>query len=209
MNRQINQSFSGKCVLICALLVIPGVITAQPFVRDDIITDPAPERFSVCFDHSCRTVTSLSLSDREWAAVIAPLVVPAAGAAGERTAIAAAIAVMESVVGEHTGTSRDRGGNIRGFGQPRQMDCIDESTNTHTYLYMLEKAGYFRHHRLVDRITRFGLFVGMPHTTAVIEDLETGTRFAVDSWFYDNGQPPPVIEVSEWKSGWRPGQRRP
>jgi hypothetical protein len=154
-------------------------------------------------------VRSQSLSDREWDTVTAPLRFPAASGEEERAAIAEAIAIMEAIVGEHTGTGQDRGGNIEGFGRPRQMDCIDESTNTHTYLYMLASAGYLRHHRLIDRVTRFGLFVGMPHTTAVIQDLGTGTRYAIDSWFYDNGQPPPVIELSEWKSGWRPESRQP
>lgn len=201
---------AGKHILhACALLALCRAVTAQPFVRSDIITDPAPERFSVCFDHSCHTVSHVSLSSTEWAAVTAPLKADNPTGAAERTAIAEAIAIMETIVGEHTGTSRDKGGNFRGFGQPGQMDCIDESTNTHNYLYMLEKAGYLRHHRLVDRVTRFGLFIGMPHTTAVIQDIETGTRYAVDTWFFDNGEVPPVVELPAWKSGWRPGDRRP
>jgi len=193
----------------CALLAAFRAVTAQPFVRGDIITDPEPERFSVCFDHTCRSVARESLSGAEWDAVTAPLNSCCTTGAAERAAIAEAVAIMEKIVGEHTGTSRDKGGNIKGFGQPGQMDCIDESTNTHTYLYMLEKAGYLRHHRLVDRVTRFGLFIGVPHTTAVIQDLETGTRYAVDTWFFDNGQAPPVVELSAWKSGWRPGSRQP
>ena len=199
----------GCFILACALLAFCGAVAAQPFVRGDIITDPAPERFSVCFDHSCHTVSRVSLSSAEWAAVTAPLKADSPTGAAERTAIAEAIAVMETIVGEHTGTSRDKGGNFAGFGQPGQMDCIDESTNTHNYLYMLEKAGYLRHHRLVDRATRFGLFIGMPHTTAVIQDLETGTRYAVDTWFFDNGEAPPVVELSAWESGWRPGDPQP
>ena len=45
----------------------------------------------------------------------------------------------------------------------------------------------------------------MPHTTAVIEDIGTGTRYAVDSWFFDNGIPPAIVELSAWKKGWGPG----
>jgi hypothetical protein len=100
---------------------------------------------------------------------------------------------------------QDLGRNLRGFGKTGQMDCIDESTNTTTYLYMLEQAGYLKWHTLVDRSTRFGIFIGMPHATAVIEDINTHTRYAVDSWFFDNGIPPAIIELSAWKKGRDPG----
>ena len=175
-------------------------------MRSDIITEPVPDRFSVCYDHSCHIVVHESISDTEWAAVTAPLRSPAEDAQAEREAIAEAIAIMETIIGKQTGTSVDKGGNLKGFGRQFQMDCIDESTNTHTYLRMLEQDGHLKKHRLTDRSTRFGLFIGMPHTTAVIVDISDKTRYAVDSWFYDNGQLPAIIELSDWKSGWRPAR---
>jgi hypothetical protein len=66
---------------------------------------------------------------------------------------------------------------------------------------MLERDGLFRYHTVMDRSTRFGIFVGMPHTTAVIRENETGVRYAVDSWFFDNGQPPYIVKLKAWKSG--------
>jgi hypothetical protein len=148
-----------------------------------------------------------SLTRQEWQRVTAFLLPAAHSAAEERHAIARSIAMMESLVGSKTGTGLDKGGNLAGFGQPGQMDCIDESTNATTYLRMLETEGLLRFHTVVDRSTRFGLFVGMPHTTAVIRETGTRRRYAVDSWFFDNGQPPAIVELSEWKSGWRPGKQ--
>jgi hypothetical protein len=86
------------------------------------------------------------------------------------------------------------------------MDCIDESTNTTTYLRMLTNSGLLKHHTVMDRATRFGLFAGAPHTTAVISENGSDRDFAVDSWFLDNGQAPAIVRMQEWKSGWEPGE---
>jgi hypothetical protein len=44
----------------------------------------------------------------------------------------------------------------------------------------------------------------MPHTTAVIEETASGDRYAVDSWFLDNGQPPYIARLEVWKAGGAP-----
>lgn len=180
--------------------------SADVFVRDDIITDPTYNHFSVCYEHTCQQVVARSLSQQEWLEITVPLRVPLPTAGDERAAIAATVRNMETAVGQLTDTSQDKGGNLAGFGLPGQMDCIDESTNTTTYLSMLTDSGLLKHHTILDRATRFGLFVGVPHTTAVIRETGTGQRFAVDSWFYDNGHAPAIIDIQQWKSGWEPGE---
>ena len=189
--------------LLLAAVALPAAADDGMF-RAEIISDPVPERFSVCFDHSCRTVVTRSFSTREWRWITAPLQQPAPSAAAERVAIADTIARMEQLVGEKTGTAGDRGGNLSGFGRQGQMDCIDESSNTTTYLKMLQQDGLLRHHVVGNRVTRFGLFAGMPHTTAVIEDIAASQRYAVDSWFFDNGDSPVIMLLEDWESGWRP-----
>ena len=181
-----------------------GLQAAAHYLPADRITEPTPERFTVCFDHSCTTVVTDSLSRDEWDTAVQPLRKPAATAAAERVSIARTIAIFEDIVGRHTGTYRDKGGNLRGFGQTGQLDCIDESSNTTTYLRLLERGGLLRHHRVLERSTRFGLFVGMPHSTAVIEETASGDRYAVDSWFLDNGQPPYIARLEIWKAGGSP-----
>jgi hypothetical protein len=194
---------------LSALLMLLSATAARAdlFTRDDIITAPTPDSFSVCFDHTCASVVTVSLTPAEWRRAIRPLQRPAATPDAERAAIAESIALLEAIVGHHTGTHRDRGRNLPGFGQPGQLDCIDESTNTTTYLRMLERDGLLKHHRVGRRSTRFGLFVGMPHTTAVIVELDSGMRYAVDSWFLDNGQPPFIADIKQWKAGAAPESR--
>lgn len=194
-----------RCILLLFFLLAPGRLPADVFVRSEIIAAPTPELFSVCFGHTCATVETDSLSGEEWRIATEPLSAPSATASEERAAIARSIALLEEIVGRHTGTYRDKGRNMSGLGQTGQLDCIDESTNTTTYLRMLERSGLLVHHEVVDRSTRFGLFVGMPHTTAVIRENHTDTRYAVDSWFLDNGQPPYIARLEIWKSGGAPG----
>jgi hypothetical protein len=183
------------------LFLLSSSVAAFEDLRPARITDPVPGRFTVCYDHSCASVATLSITDAEWSLASEPLVEQASNAADERRAIAASIAQFEQIVGTQLGTTADRGGNLAGFGRPGQLDCIDESTNSTTYLHMLAQAGLLKHHTLQEPVTRFGLFVGMPHTTAVIRENDSGVRYAVDAWFFDNGQPPYITELDTWKSG--------
>lgn len=189
--------------ILFAVASLPVAADDWMFSRE-VIREPVPGRFSVCFDHSCRTIVTRSVSTREWQRITAPLQTPAEMAADERTAIAHGIALMEQTVGEKTGTNGDKGGNLAGFGHQGQMDCIDESSNTTTYLKLLQQDGLLKFHEVRDRSTRFGLFAGMPHTTAVIRDLATRQDYAVDSWFFDNGELPVIMPLEEWQAGWRP-----
>ena len=197
------RNFPYRAVLL--ILLAPGAVPAGGFFSEGIITKPVPTLFSICFDHSCTTVVSDSLTPEEWRDATQPLRPPALGAAAERSAIACAIARFEEIVGRHTGTYADRGRNLRGLGRSGQLDCIDESTNTTTYLRLLERNGLLQHHAVLERVTRFGLSAGMPHTTAVIQERATGARFAVDSWFFDNGEPPYIVDLATWSSGADPG----
>ncbi|MFV1972233.1 MAG: hypothetical protein ACC648_00820 [Thiohalobacterales bacterium] len=193
-----------KACIPAVLLFWPAIVAADFFSDAAVIPAPRPELFSVCYDHSCNTIVTDTLSPEEWRTASAELMLPLPSAADERHAVALAIAAMEDIVGRHTGTGIDSGGNLRGFGRPSQMDCIDESTNTNTYLLMFERDGLLKHHTVVRRSTRFGLFVGMPHTTAVIQANETQQRYAVDSWFHDNGKPPYIERLELWKAGGEP-----
>jgi hypothetical protein len=188
--------------LLCA-----GPTQADVFVRSDIITDPAPGQFSVCHGFSCAHVTQVSLNDAQWFAITSIFEKAASSPEEEREQIAGAIAKFETVVGVLAGTFGDLGENaVRGLDLSGQMDCIDESTNTTTYLRLLAKAGYLRWHRVEDRVTRGWFLFGWPHTTAVVSERQSGQRWAIDSWFFANGHPPAIAPLQVWQRGWRPGK---
>lgn len=184
-------------------LLLPLHARADVFPRDDIITDPTWQRFSVCYDNGCRSLAYVSLTQQQWEQLRALFDPPANTAAEERQRIRAGIARMEQFTGDATGTWRDKGGTFN-FGSGGQMDCIDESTNTSLYLTMFYKYGMLRYHHVVDRATRGWFIFGFPHTTAVIRENVSNAAWAVDSWFLDNGEPPFILPLDVWKKGWKP-----
>ena len=178
-------------------------------VPKDKISDPTPGRFSVCYQYTCAQVEHLSLSDDQWQLVRGFFTPPAATAQDERDQIAAAIAHLEVEIGREIGTLDDVGGSFQGVLKAgNQLDCIDESTNSTTYLTMMAKDGLLRYHRVeptANRVANAFLPIGWPHTTAVVLDTTTGEKWAVDSWFLDNGEPPSIVPLSDWRAGWEPG----
>lgn len=186
-------------LVVVMLFGLVQPVLADTFVRPDIITDPSPARFSVCSEHTCRRVTVEGLQPEQWQRERRLFLPPPLDAAQERERIAQAIALMEAMVGPLTGTEQDKGRNFQGVGIEGQMDCIDESTNTTTYLTMLLKDGLLKWHSVEDRATRGFFIFGWPHTTAVIRDTVTGQLYSVDSWFLDNGQPPYIQKLEDWR----------
>ena len=162
------------------------------------------EEFEVCHSGGCAEVNTISLSQEEWKAV-ADLFEPAPdNAAQEREVIKLAIGAIEHLVGPKTGTDTDKGGTFGNSGFKGQMDCNDEATNTSTYLKLLMHDGLVKFHQLEDTKTRKFFFNGWPHSAAVIKETATGEKYAVDSWFYDNGQPAEIVPLQVWLDGWKP-----
>lgn len=157
-----------------------------------------PARVPVCHSFGCKYREVVSLADQEWREVSGWFSPAAASAADERTQIRKAIGWMEVVVGRYTPTHKDRGGNLPvGAEQPGQLDCVDESKNTTTYLRLFERHGLLRWHRVVERAYRRAIVD--EHWSGQIEEIETGERWIVDSWFQNNGYLPHVEKASEWR----------
>jgi hypothetical protein len=206
--RDRDEAARGGRRLRAALFLLGLNACASPgtdtFVREDIVTEPVASAFSVCHGRGCAIVSQVGLAPERWDEIAALFAAPAPDPAAERERIARAIAAFETAVGELTGTSEDRPGNESGGHWSSQMDCIDESTNTTTYLRILQRAGLLAWHVVEARATRGYFLFGWPHTTAVIRETASGQRFAVDSFFFENGRPPVIVPLEEWRRGWRP-----
>jgi hypothetical protein len=156
-----------------------------------------PHTFDVCSDYECGRRQAVSLSDAQWDQVAALFRPAATGPVQERATIRRAVALLERLVGPLAGTAGDLGGNEAGVGKPGQMDCIDESTNTTTYLRLMATAGLLHWHTVEPRVRRAPWIFDV-HWGAVIRERGSGKRFAVDSWFLDNGEPPLVQPLDAW-----------
>jgi 23S rRNA pseudouridine2457 synthase len=191
------------------LLFFCHTLKADTFVRDDIITQPDIDNFSMCHAHGCKEVEQLSLTNDEWQTIRRHFHPEASSAEAERLQIANAIAEFEQLIGAKTGTSGDKAGLFPALGSNGQLDCIDESTNTTTYLLILEKQGLLKWHEPMDHVTRGFFIFGWPHSSGAMREKASSendevSEFAVDSWFEDNGKRPHIIPLSQWRSGWNP-----
>lgn len=196
-----------------ALLIGSGCgIHVPDGVTRHIDSAVSPASFIYCYGHGCGDSMRVSLADSEWEQVRALFPEDAEDAPEERARIAAAIALLESVVGAKTGTDRDVGGTAGGWFQAGQLDCYDEAINTSNFIGMMQRDGLLHFHRLGTPL-QHGIVAGWswPHATAVIAEiagpktgLERSVRYAVDSWFHDNGTPPEIVTTVAWKAGWQP-----
>lgn len=178
--------------------------TSAPYAADSVVVTHAVS-FSVCHQQGCSEQTAIQLTSAEAKSILQVFAVPAATAAQERASIALAVSRFEQIVGPRTGTDRDLGGTFPGAFHAGQMDCIDESTNTTTYLQLLDSAGLLHWHTVMKPATRLPIPRGWwPHTSAVIREDVMGTNYAVDSWFDANGSAPHIVELKLWQSGWKP-----
>ena len=164
----------------------------------------------ICAGYGCTTYYKLGLDTAEAGRILAAYGAPAASPAEERQAIRRAVAEIELIVGPKTGTDGDEpGAAIINFSRRGQMDCIDESFNTTTYLRLMEKHGLLRFHKVGEPLRRGYFLDRWPHNTATVIDLADGQRYVVDSWFHGNGVPPEVVAAEEWLKGWHPETQLP
>lgn len=193
--------------LFCSLLLLPLLAQADATVMTRVLLEtPTPQHFTFCWGGTCAATQQVTISAAEWAEVRA-LFAPAPNeATAERDLLRQALALLERIVGAKTGTAGDRAGTFGNSAYPGQLDCNDEATNSSSYLRMLAGDGLMRFHRVLDTTTRGGFLIFGRHSTAVIEELASGEKYAVDSWFYDNGEPAVILPLARWASGWRPEQ---
>lgn len=167
---------------------------------------PTLKAFEICTGGGCAEIKQTSLADDEWKTITAIFENSNQhiDAQLERQHIAEAIGMLEKIIGAKTATSTDRAGTFDNSKYPGQLDCNDEAINSTTYMRLMQQHGLIKLHQIEDMRTRSFFLFGWPHSTAVMHELATGERYAVDSWFYDNGYPATIVPFAVWKSGYFP-----
>ena len=151
-----------------------------------------------CRGYGCRIIDTVTISKADWKYITAPLRTKPKTAAIERERLRWVIGRVESKIGAMTGSGADWPGTYLNLGDDQQ-DCADESTNTTLYLLMLQNHKLLRHHKVGRPAGRLP-----PHLTAVLIEKETGTPYALDSWFHYKGVRAEIAPLEEWKYGWDP-----
>ena len=130
-----------------------------------------------------------------------------ASPAAEREAVRRADSYYENRAATYIGVRDKAKSDFTQSREKGQMDCIDESTNTHSLLLFLEENGLLKFHKVEHNVSR-GIFVDgrYPHSTAVLRD-PSGRKWAVDSWYEPTGGLPDVMPLSDWMKRGVMGQR--
>jgi hypothetical protein len=158
----------------------------------------------VCHAYGCRMQTPVRLTEADIAGLkgLMAKTRKADTAEEERRAVAYAIGWLERRTGDVLGTSADRPGmDFAASGDPTQQDCVDEATNTTSYLLVLQGNGLLKHHTVGTPFSKENLLrgvAGWPHWTAVLVERGNAQRWAVDSWIYANGENPAIVEAENW-----------
>ena len=199
---------------LIALSVMLGVLLAacthprtgpvgQHYV-DFTTRPPHGNTVHVCHAYGCKMQTRFRFTDADIAELgqIMTKTRKADTPAEERRAVAYAIGWIETRVGKAIGTDKDRPGmDFTASGDPTQQDCVDEATNTTSYLLVLQHNKLLRHHTVGTPFSKENLLrgvAGWPHWTAVLKENASPQNWAVDSWIYANGENPAVVEVEKW-----------
>ena len=165
--------------------------------------DATASELPVCHGSGCRIRSETSLTAEEWSKIESVFDPAAETAEAERKQIARAIGLFERYVGPKTNTISDAGRNRPDPDQSTQLDCIDETVNTTTYLQLIEAAGLLRWHSIGQPAHRTTGLIDF-HNTAVIIVQSDGAAWAVDSWFGPNGSLPDIVPLDAWRAGWQP-----
>lgn len=196
--------------LLCSFIFIFTILNAEAAVSDiSRIYRETPNlgAFEVCSGGGCAEIQRVGVTLEEWQKVVTIFTTAKdaqVSAEQERKQIAEAIGLLEKMIGIKTNTATDRAGTFDNSAFPGQLDCNDEAINTTTYMRLMRQQGLIKLHEIEDMRTRNFFFTGWPHSTAVIHEIASGQRYAVDSWFYDNAMPATIVPFELWKSGYIP-----
>jgi hypothetical protein len=163
----------------------------------------------VCHAYGCKMKTPYRFTSADIAEITRTMrkVKRNDSSAEERRAIAYAIGLMERQVGAAIGIRDKPGMQWLASGDPTQEDCVDESTNTTSFLMVLQSNGLLRYHTVQGPLGEdnmlYGTMIGRPvkywpHYTATIMETKTSQRWAVDSWISDNGENPSITKLEDW-----------
>ncbi len=161
---------------------------------------PSKTQIYICHAFGCKLKYRFQPKKEDLAKVKAILARGKSSPEAELKAIGKVVQWFEIRVGPAVGSDKDLGGlDMVNSGVAGQMDCIDEASNTTSYLAYAEKNGLLKYHTVLAPVAR-GFFLDgrYPHATAVVKNKDSGERHAVDSWRHDNGVLPIIKPLKAW-----------
>jgi hypothetical protein len=197
---------SARCTLGAALLTTGLLAGCTSVVPDGgkvkSASYGAPNKvLTVCSGYGCIFKEKLTVAEGVPTQLQEIMEPGRESAEAERAALKNAIAYMETQAKKSLRfkTTDVEFSYQKHLGKRGQMDCVDESLNTITYLKYLHANGLLRYHTPLKRYAERGLLIDgrYPHKSARMRDRQ-GVDWAVDSWKTPNGGLPEVFLLSKW-----------
>ena len=194
--------------LLIAITVVSMAQTPVGFATSEIagqfeaasLPNPTINRVVICHGFACKFRTVIAFGPKDHAElrkIMGKVTSPEA----ERVAVARAVAWYEKRIAPEAGTAGAKARSTE-LGDPSQIDCVESSLNTTSALLMLQRLGLLRYHRVEPYVSRMLFdFVHFVHSTAVLTDLKTDQKWAVDTWVRNSGEPPDVRPLADWYRG--------
>lgn len=197
--RALNAFFAGT------LLTLSGCVYYQKgppaaHYKEFSTKPPKNNTVTVCHAYGCKAQTEFTFSQADIAEIadLMKRVRTDDTPFEERRALAYAIGWMERRVAPWVGTTTDRPSmDFAGSGDGSQQDCVDEATNTTSYLLVLERHGLIQHHQVEPPFAKDSLNK-WTHWAALIKENRSGTLYALDSSGSPNGENPTIQVASSF-----------
>lgn len=163
---------------------------------DTLLTRPiTPAAITVCHGFNCRYRSVVSLTNRDISEMTRLMRGGRASPEAERKALGALMAWFDRRIGPQVGTvNHVAAAGADHVGSRDQFDCVDTTTNTVQVLRELERLKLLVHHRPGEPVSR----MMPPHATAVVVDVGSRERWAVDGWVRAYGEQPVITPVRAW-----------
>jgi hypothetical protein len=209
----------GRPLRLMALLAI--ALIGGPPARAEIPTAPhtgplAPEyqigsdgsvSLRICFNSSCARTQVVTFSAADMHRVSDQLALCPSGELYDRLQrVRIGIWQMGILAQKYIPVlANDREVNDREYGVEGRTDCVDNASNTTTYLRILADLGQLPTWAIQAPSVRSRFNINAVHWTAVVSDRSTDEKWAVDSWFRPNGNLPIVVPLTSWtaeRKGW-------
>ncbi|MCV6546688.1 MAG: hypothetical protein OIF56_05310 [Cohaesibacter sp.] len=161
---------------------------------------PTEKRLYICHGFGCKMNYAFQPNAQDLEAVTQIMQHGKATAEAEREALGKAIQYFETRLGPLIGSDEDKGGlDLTSSGIAGQMDCIDEASNSTSYLLYLQMHSLLLHHSVSSPVAR-GFFLDgrYPHATSVVRQKQDKRHYAIDSWVKDNGVFPVIMPLETW-----------
>jgi hypothetical protein len=178
-----------------------------PLPPEYVIVATGTVKLRICFNWSCNRRQTLTFSSAEMAEITRLMATcPGASLHDRLQHVRIGVWQMELLAEKYQPLlANDLAINDFETTVPGRTDCIDNSTNTTTYLRILKEIGALAGWTVSTPKVRNRFDLDGVHWTAVIIDQKTGHSWSVDSWYRPNGHLPMVMPLQKWMEdhkGW-------